>query len=347
MTQHLDVVASDSWTVSALAPPRARIVERRPLVYRHPPDAKWDISPHIRAASSMQRLRVRGLDELWIVSDDTRALARGRPDELRPVLLPADVGGLRRFGDDRGNKARKLDLEASFLHVDGPRALVVSFGSGSTDLRTRLVVIELFLDAGDAKALDVRIIDAAPLYAMLVATKTFSGSELNIEGTACVGDRLWLFQRGNGAPRDGLMPVDTVGEMDLRALLSYLEGAGPPPELLAIHHVDLGRHEGVRFGFTDACTMPDGRVCYVAAAEGSPNAVDDGPVVGCAIGWTAGRPDTGVLQQTMLLDETGAISTSKVEGLTWGDAPDELWAVVDADDTERPAELLRIQVDFE
>jgi hypothetical protein len=290
-------------------------------------------------------LRVGGVDELWIASDDTRALARGRPDALRPVLLPADEGGLRRFGDDRGNKARKLDLEASFLLVEGPRVRLVSLGSGSSQVRTKIVVVELFLDGGDAKALDVRVVDAVPLYEALRAETTFSGSELNLEGSARVGDRLWLFQRGNGAPRGDLRPVDAIGELDLQELVAFIEGKGPTPRLRAVHAVDLGTLSGVRLGFTDACTLPDGRVCYVAAAEGSPNAVDDGPVAGCAIGWTVGDPTSGVLHQTTLLDERGDVATSKVEGLTWGDDADELWAVVDADDPHRPAELLRIRVD--
>jgi hypothetical protein len=46
---------------------------------------------------------------------------------------------------------------------------------------------------------------------------------------------------------------------------------------------DLGAVGGVALAVTDAVALPDGRVLVSAAAEDTPNAVDDGPVVGAAI----------------------------------------------------------------
>ena len=75
LAHDLRAVNVDQWIVSERPEAKARILERCPLVYAAAPDPSWDIGRHVRAASSLQRLRAGAVDELWIVSDDTRALA--------------------------------------------------------------------------------------------------------------------------------------------------------------------------------------------------------------------------------------------------------------------------------
>ncbi|HEY1098109.1 MAG TPA: hypothetical protein VGF99_04245, partial [Myxococcota bacterium] len=99
--------------------------------------------------------------------------------------------------------------------------------------------------------------------------------------------------------------------------------------------VDLGRIAGTRLTFTDATRHADGRVFFLAAAEASPNAIDDGVVVGTAVG----RIDGAALQVLPLLDERGAPLLDKVEGIAFA-ADGRCFVVVDKDDPDVPADLL-------
>ena len=82
-------------------------------------------------------------DRLAVVQDDANfvalvGLADGRVDS---IALPASDGGVRQFDDLRGNKRLKLDLEASVIDVEGGRATLFAFGSGSSPARARLSAV--------------------------------------------------------------------------------------------------------------------------------------------------------------------------------------------------------------
>jgi hypothetical protein len=86
--------------------------------------------------------------------------------------------------------------------------------------------------------------------------------------------------------------------------------------------------------------LTDGRVLVSAAAEDTPNAVDDGPVLGAVL---ALLDDRDVRAIADLRDAAGRVV--KVEGLavreTLADAV-RLLAVVDADDPEVPSQQLAL-----
>ena len=89
---------------------------------------------------------------------------------------------------------------------------------------------------------------------------------------------------------------------------------------------------------TDAVALPDGRVLVSAAAEDTPNAVDDGPVVAVALALLDGPRVAAVAPLSG--------EPHKVEGLAvLSAAPDlVLVAVVDADDPDAPSLLLDLTV---
>jgi hypothetical protein len=289
--------------------------ERRALRYRDGADASIDRPAHVRAASGIASHRGR----LAIVQDDTSFLALLDGDEVHALPLPHSVSGARQFDDGRGNKKHKLDLEACVVIGD----TLIGFGSGSSRARERILVVR---DGAPT------LVDASSLYAMLRGRTDFSGSELNIEGATLVSDRLRLFQRGNGAPRGDLQPIDATGELEVDAFLSYLEG-GPLPDLHDVIGWDLGTIGGVRLGFTDATTH-EGRVYFLAAAEASPDAVRDGPCAGVVLG---------------VLEEGGARIAAirdfdlKAEGLAFDGLRSGV-LVVDRDDPASPAELCRFEL---
>jgi hypothetical protein len=293
----------------------ARIVQRRSLRYDDGADASLDRPAHVRSASA-----VRFYDgKLFIAQDDAHfiAVVDAATFATTSIPLPA-VDGRRQLGPDTGMKKRKLDLECMEV-FDG---VVVALGSGSLPNRERAVVLR---DAGD-----VVVVDVAPLFALIRAA--LPPCELNLEGMCRAGSRVKLFQRGNGAGC-----VDAVVGVDADAFRAFVvEGAPDPPAVLSVERHELGVVEGVRLTFTDACARADGAVVVCAAAEASPNAVDDGTVFGCAL---------GVLGRTLgpILDESGARYTGKPEGLALDPRdPSRAWIVVDPDDPAMPALLLTL-----
>jgi hypothetical protein len=298
-----------------------------PLRYTDGEDRKNDQPGHVRAASAVRRWQGR----LVLVQDDVNVLAlRDAEGRVHPRLLPWGEGQRRVFDDALGNKPAKLDLEAGLVLPDGR---LVALGSGSTPRRDRVVV------AWPDGRVELR--DATPLYTALRSHTDFSGSELNIEGATVVGDRVWLFQRGNGAPMATAQPVDATGQLELAAFVAWLDGRAPLPPLCDVVQYDLGRVEGVRLGFTDAATLPDGRVAFLAVAEASPDAVRDGEVVACRLGVIDGE-DVCTCDVT---DARGTAVRWKLEGLepdeTAGSdgGPLRLVVVADMDRPQEPAML--------
>lgn len=314
----------------------ARVVRRRPLLYRRGADAALDRPLHVRAGSALARIGPRALA---VVQDDASFvalvdLARGAVDDL-PLPSPS---GVRQFDDLRGNKDDKLDLEAA-VYVEG-RALVVAFGSGSSPRRERVVLVRGVGD-GAAGPPSVDVVDAPELYAMMRADRTFSGSELNVEGSAADGDDIVFFQRGNGSGD----AVDATARVAAGALVDWLaaraRGAGgAPPPLTTVVPWELGATDaGTRLTFTDGARPPRGALAFLACAEASPDATRDGPVSGVVIGRLDDRARRCAL--AVVLDEHGAPLLDKAEGLAFD--PDDArraWAVVDKDDPACPSELL-------
>lgn len=315
-----------------------RVLSRRPLRYDKGADATRDRPAHVRAGSGCAFVDIPGVGRhLAVVQDDAHFIAlvdvdRGRVDALE---LPAGPGGLRQFDSARGNKGDKLDLEALVsLTVDGrPALLAIGSGSGETARREHLVLCT-FDDDGRAS---VEVFAGSAFYREL-ARKDFTGNERNLEGAVVAGDRLRLFNRGNGAGE----ARDAVGEVSLSQLLRHLRDpllhAAPP--LQQVQALDLGGVDGTRLTVTDATAHPDGRTLFIAAAEASPNTWDDGEVKGTAIG-VLGRDGTTTLWP--LLDEQGHALTDKVEGIAVDpNNPKRAFVVVDKDDPRAPADLLII-----
>jgi hypothetical protein len=298
----------------------ARVVRTTPLVYDAPPTGH---PAHVRAGSGLCWFQGR----LAVVQDDAAFLALVDPVSLRihPIPLPA-FGGLHEWTEAAGTKPLKPDLEAIItLGAD----TLLAFGSGSRPPREVVLLVD-----GDAEW------RACPeLYALLRAEIGFSGSELNIEGAVVLGDTVRLFNRGNGAPRGGLEPVDASCELDLDALLACLRDGAAPPVPRNVRRYDLGAIEGCRLGFTDVALAGD-VVLFSAAAEQSPDVYRDGPVIGSVIGRMGEA--TGWCPLT---HADGAPFVAKVEGIA-GDPqrPRRLWAVVDHDDPAMPSDLCEIEL---
>jgi hypothetical protein len=297
------------------------------LTYTDGASSTDDVPVHVRAASALRRVGNR----LVIVQDDVNVLAlRDEDGEVRPMLLPVGPGRRRVFDDSARNKQGKMDLEACVALSD---ARLVAFGSGSSSARETLVVWR----PGEPP----RTLRAPLLYSGLRAEVAFSGSELNIEGAVIKDQQLLLFQRGNGARRGDCVPINAIGALSLVEFCAWLDEGASVPRLKTVTRVDLGEIDGVKLGFTDATATPGGQIAILACAEDSPDAIRDGPVLGCRIGMLEQRD----LRMIDIVDALGNRITFKLEGIEWRPGSElDFDVVADMDRPAEPARLGRLRI---
>jgi hypothetical protein len=277
----------------------------------------WAVDlPGVRAGSAL----VQSGDRLLVAQDDAFMLfwlhdldpARpARPPRLESIPLAPRSGPLA--------KSEKPDFEAA---ADLPDGRIVVIGSGSAPSRNFVVVMD-----PDRGTYEMR--DASRIYDIVGGAL---GHELNIEAMLSVDGAFRLFHRGNAG--EGNATVDVAIDPD------------DPRDvgILAIASWDLGHVPGengpVDLTFTDADLDPGGRQWFLAAAEDTPNAIDDGPVVGASLGFL--RENSG--RWTLLRDADGTPSTRKAEGLVIEPDLTGGWIVTDPDDEHACAELCRIEM---
>ncbi len=315
----------------------ATVITRTPLFYADGADLALDRPAHVRAGSSLAWVP----GGIALIQDDANFVALVEPEggRARAITLPAGVGGRRQFDDDRGNKAHKFDLEACVAVEREGETVLLALGSGSSSRRERVALIR----GWEREHPEVSLVHLPRLYDALRDARRFAGTELNVEGAVFLGDRLRLFGRGNGASRDGDAAANATCDLDWTALLAHLDAPDhrPPPRPAAVMRYDLGHLDGVALGFTDAACWRD-VLLYSAAAEDSPDAVQDGPVTGSVIGVIA---SDGRTRWAPLAEPSGERFTGKVEGVLPAlDTTDRLYVVVDADDPDDPSALCTVEL---
>lgn len=296
---------------SALA---VRVLSQRALAYTDVVDASEDRPPHVRAASA---IAARG-DELFVVQDDAGFIARVCGDSVTSIALPRGPNGRRRFEARLGNKLDKLDLESAVFVGDE----LWAFGSGTIPIREHVVRVTL-----DGR---VRVDHEPALYDRLRAAV---GGPINIEGVARDGDDFVFFHRGNTSAGDAPMIVYLRGAARERdAAVANRGDRAERDTAVAIRGARAERVELGGLGFTDACTIGDA-ILFVATAESSANAIDDGLVTASVLGVI----DRGGVR-------TAPIALSgKPEGLAVRDDR-HAWITVDPDDPDVPTTLYEVEI---
>jgi hypothetical protein len=294
---------------------------------------RFDDGTPVRAASG-----IAPLADGWLIAQDDATHAAWRlGNAVTPVRLLPPVEGLEVFSEAEGTKHLKPDLEVACpVEVDGAPAVVV-LGSGSTPRRMRGVVVRLG-DGGPVAAHG----ELGPLYERVARSLGVPMDQLNLEGASRQGDVLRWFQRGNlaaGVP-------SCSADLPVGAVVDALLGRGDPSAVPVgtVRRYGLGEVEGVGLAVTDAVALPDGRTLLSAAAEDTPNAVDDGPVVATALVLVDG---VDVLAVAPIPDVAGHVH--KIEGLALREVRANglaLFAVVDDDDPSVPSVELHLRVDW-
>jgi Family of unknown function (DUF6929) len=280
---------------------------------------------HLSAASGVVR---RG-DFVYVIGDDELhlgvfQLSSREPGRLRRVL-PGDLP------DDHGDRSSsKPDLEALTVlppFEGNPYGALLGLGSGSAPERDRGFVCGLGADGSIAGEPDE--IDLCPLYRLL---REHVG-ELNVEGAATMGERLWLLHRGTS--HEG---SNVVAELSLAQLMQSLRDdlCLDAQELENVRRYDLGDIDGVELTFSDATPIADELLVFTASAE-----ADDGRIRGSVVG-TLGLD--GSVERLRTIDRRwkvegvhGAIDTGVLD----------FTFVCDQDDPSAPAPLLSATMPLE
>ncbi|MGR7025892.1 DUF6910 family protein [Geodermatophilus sp. URMC 62] len=291
---------------------------------------RFDDGTPVRAASGIAPFG----DGWLIVQDDATSAAWRRAGSATPVRVLPPVEGHDTFAEAAGTKHLKPDLEVACpVEVDGEPAVLL-LGSGSTPRRMRGVLVRLEEGRPVARAADLR-----PLYERVAAVLGLPLDRLNLEGGSRHGGTVRWYQRGNLAAGVASARVDVPLEGLVGAVLGRADPVAVPLGEPRRH--DLGEVDGVGLAVTDAVALPDGRELLSAAAEDTPDAVDDGPVVATALALVDGDDVLAVAR----IPEVGD-RVRKVEGLALREvrgAEVHLLAVVDDDDPEVPSAELELR----
>ena len=285
---------------------------------------RFDDGTPVTAASG-----VAPLGDGWLIAqDDATFAAWRRTDSVTPVRVLPPVEGHDSFSEAKGTKRLKPDLEVACpAEVDGEPAVLL-LGSGSAPRRMRGVLVRL---AGGRPVVEAADLDQ--LYQRVAECLGLPMDHLNLEGASRHDDVVRWFNRGNLAAGVPSSSVDVPLEGMVAAVLG--RGAAASVPVTRPRSYELGEVEGVGLAVTDAISLPDGRVLLSAAAEDSPNAIDDGPVVATALALV---DDEEVLVVAPIPEVDGHVH--KVEGLALRAVRDghaHLLAVVDDDDPDTPS----------
>jgi hypothetical protein len=351
---------------------RARIVAERPLIYDRVEGAAGDHPPHVRSGSGIAWAG----DRMVVIQDDADYVALIDPARVLQVPAPGSAPAPPRSDGESvvgvrlksplavkgaGGPRARPHLEAVLTARDWRGELILAFGSGTRP--ERRFVARVRLGGGDT---ELSVFEARKLYAALEEHPTLATTTLNIEGAAYLPkgldgrDAVRLFHRANGKPRPGVAQPSSAlpgertpcGTIDVRldALAAYLDRCRRDPnatlgtELSNPRRYDLDDVDGVPLTFTDATRMSDGRIVYVAAAERSEDAGQDGETLGVALGVIE---TDGSLRYTRVVERDGQETRRKADGLAVA-GPQRVFLVAhpgsEPEDDERPSVLCALDV---
>lgn len=165
-------------------------------------------------------------------------------------------------------KADKPAFEALEAISMGGQTELLLFGSGSKSPQR-----DLFIRMSPSRE-KAETWSLTGFYNHLRSSDVMQGSELNIEAVALDESRLLLFNRKK----------NVLFIYPLTAFLDYLRKgtAYPEPELVELL---LPQIDGIEAGISGATIIPGARkIIFTASVENTPNAIDDGEVLGSFVG---------------------------------------------------------------
>ncbi|MSP58987.1 MAG: hypothetical protein EXR72_01370 [Myxococcales bacterium] len=319
---------------------RARILSERTLSYEGGSElAPADRPHHVRAGSGL----AWSGEKIFVIQDDADYIA---------VIDGAAGGGaagfrLRSPSGGKDKAGGHLQLEAVLSARDWRGDFILAFGSGSSASRRGIARVRL--GGGDT---ELGVVETPKFYQGLEEIAEFATTTLNIEGVALLPkamdgrDGVRLFHRANGKARGDGQRLNATVDIRLDALLGYLDRCKRDPastlgtDFSNVRRYDLDEIGGVPFTFTDAATLEDGRIVYIACAERSEDADVDGECLGTCLGVI--DPD-GSARYSVVVERDGSPSLRKAEGIAVT-SDKSAFIVIDPEDAEKPSTLCTVEL---
>ncbi len=284
-----------------------------------------DGTPFLSAGSGLARIK----KWMYIAADDELSVGVFPVDSMDAGKLYTLFDGILST-NYKLRKREKPDIEAILLMPDDTGLLLIPSGSRNNRVRGSLVVAGPNGEIGKVHAVD---------FSQLFNALSSHINGLNIEGATIFRDVVLLFQRGNNT--NGENAIITLDYKKFAASL-FAERKVDASCLVCVTRCSLRHIENVPLSFTDACTLDDKHIVFVATAEDTDNPYDDGVALGSVV---------GILDYNFQVIHQHTLDfPDKVEGVwiaqksmlpNWDG---EVLLVSDADDRRIPAKLLSAKV---
>lgn len=211
---------------------------------------------------------------IYIVGDDSSFLYVLKYDLTILAKVPLYKEKNKNIVENRILKKKKADLECiTKLSINGyPHLLIL--GSGSKSPR-RDVAFLVKLPTPYNRNHIVWEISLIKWYSFLRMNEDVAGSEgvLNLEAAASTSEFLYIFNRENNA----------ILRFDMPEFIEFIQGHTEGVPFPTIINADLPKIDAIQAEFSGADYF-DEKIFFTAAAENTSNAIDDGEIMGSAVG---------------------------------------------------------------
>jgi len=211
---------------------------------------------------------------IYIVGDDSSFLYVLKYDLTVLAEVPLYQAKAEDLTGNRILKKKKADLECiTKLTINGyPHLLIL--GSGSKSPRRDVAFLVKLPTPYNRKHLAWEI-SLIKWYSFLRMNEEVTGPNgvLNFEAAATTDEYLYVFNRENNAAL----------RFDLPEFIEFIQGHTDSVPFPTVIPTELPEIDGIRSGFSGADYF-DNKLFFTAAAENTSNAIDDGAIMGSAVG---------------------------------------------------------------
>ncbi|WP_439880340.1 DUF6929 family protein [Pontibacter sp. MBLB2868] len=278
----------------------------------------------------------------YVLGDDTPYLYQ--LDAQFNVMQKYALFDTSSFVNGRIPKATKPDLESMTYFKYGRDEMLLLMGSGASKARNKGYLVNL------SENVAVKELDLTRFYTFLKQVlKIETEGVLNLEGLAMDNVYTYLMQRPLATGVNVLFRFDTNAFKDF-----ILTGKDIPA--VAVYHFNFPGLGNRIAGFSGAYAL-DGKLFFTASVEDTPNALDDGEVLGSFIGvidlrslpYATDPANPLQVPVVQLKNVDGSFYTGKAESLVVKkmDADGKYSVIVVSDDDKGGSELLEVELAVE
>lgn len=283
----------------------------------------WQILEEVPSASGIVKYK----EGFYVIGDDSPYLFH--LDKNLKVCSKTQIYSSEKMQGNRIPKIDKPDFEAMEM-ISGTEILIFGSGSKSPE-RDVCVLVEI------GETITHKKFDVSSFYDHIREMDIMQGYELDIEGLALYGGLLYLFNRGR----------NIIFSFSLKIFLAYCK-MGTPFPIPRANLFSLPRINGLQAGFSGATNLGDKPyLLFTASVEDTPNAYEDGDILGSFIGLIAIRH--GALANEILSERIPDPGFPlKVESIIVDKAVSKIKTdlILVTDNDGAPSEILRIRIVF-